>query len=242
MIVNATNDGWQVIYHRAHALLAAELAAQWCADERPTRWVETLTAIARHDDGGDAFEGKNHLTAAGAPLDFRNSTETSLTQPREATQEAEYVSQWVALLISMHTSYLYESLRSEGKEFAEFLDTQREHQTRWGRELGLKKGEAERAYALFRWCDRLSLILCSGELPDAERRLEVDDAPDGTRSEVMQRADGTVTVTPWPFESERFTVGVEARVLSRLAFKDDAELMAALQATPPQRLVWEFVK
>jgi Protein of unknown function (DUF3891) len=29
MIVNPTQKGWQVIYHRAHALLAAAIAGQW---------------------------------------------------------------------------------------------------------------------------------------------------------------------------------------------------------------------
>ncbi|NJR51776.1 MAG: DUF3891 family protein [Leptolyngbyaceae cyanobacterium CSU_1_3] len=29
MIVNFNKDGWDVIYHRAHALLAAQLGGQW---------------------------------------------------------------------------------------------------------------------------------------------------------------------------------------------------------------------
>lgn len=37
MIVNATQKGWEIIYHRAHALLAAQLAGQWKRQNAPAR-------------------------------------------------------------------------------------------------------------------------------------------------------------------------------------------------------------
>ncbi len=40
----------EVIYHRAHALLAAEIAGHWNAKNRPQRWLETIAAISHHDD------------------------------------------------------------------------------------------------------------------------------------------------------------------------------------------------
>jgi hypothetical protein len=49
-----------------------------------------------------------------------------------------------------------------------------------------------------------------------------------------------VTVKPWPFEDDRFTVSVETMVLSQLSFKDDPALRAALQNAPIEELTWEF--
>lgn len=42
MIANQHEKGWEVIYHRAHALLAAQLAGHWNAKDRPIRWLETI--------------------------------------------------------------------------------------------------------------------------------------------------------------------------------------------------------
>jgi hypothetical protein len=70
MIVNPTQTGWEVIYQPAHALLATTIASHWWEDQRPTRWIETLVALAQHDDETENWTGCDHLTEAGAPLDF----------------------------------------------------------------------------------------------------------------------------------------------------------------------------
>jgi Protein of unknown function (DUF3891) len=119
-----------------------------------------------------------------------------------------------------------------------FLDEQLENQE------GLKvtKAEAEKVYAFFEWCDRLSLILCTRDLPAGERALEISTFPKGKRYDVMQNGDGNVTVVPWPFEAEEFTVNVEACYLNQVQFQDDAELTKALQEAPIKTLTWNFVK
>jgi hypothetical protein len=163
-------------------------------------------------------------------------------QPRQVMADAHYRGRWEALLISMHMVFLYGYLRDKIQEFTEFIDEQLEYQKQWRRELKVTKDEAERAYAVVQWADRMSLILCQGQLPEAERALEVSAGPDGTRYDVMQRRNGTVTVTPWPFETSDFSVVVELRCLSQLSFKDDAELQTALWAAPVEALTWKFAK
>ena len=37
MIVNLQSQGWEVIYHRAHALLAAQIAGYWDVDQKSYR-------------------------------------------------------------------------------------------------------------------------------------------------------------------------------------------------------------
>ncbi len=241
MIVNPTESGWEVIYQPAHALLAAKLAAHWRVDQRPERWVETLVALAQHDDESGDWSGSGHLSDVGAPLDFSLREHTTLQQPALVTHELQSKGQWAALLISMHMSFLYESMRDESPKIAAFLNEQLANQKFWRAALDMTRKEADAAYALFQWCDRMSLILCRRELPEAGRALEVSAAPDGTRCDVVYK-DEIVSVQPWPFEETHFTVHVESIQLDQLHFKDDRELQAALQKTPVTELSWDFKK
>jgi hypothetical protein len=59
---------------------------------------------------------------------------------------------------------------------------------------------------------------------------------------VIKLSDGNVTVKPWPFEKEEFTVNVEASYLSQVKFDKSEELTEALQTAPIKLLEWTFVK
>jgi len=241
MIVNLTEKGWEVIYHRAHALLAAQLAGYWRTRDATARLVETVAAISHHDDLEREWEG-NELTEAGAPLDFTLSKQSPVEQLAENVTNARYRGRWVALLTSMHMSFLNEPKRGDSAELDKFLDQQLELQQQWRQGLKLTKNDADKAYAFMQWCDRLSLILCPQELPVDEHALEITKGPDGQRYDVVQRSDGSVSVKSWPFKEERFTVSVEACYLSQIKFEDNASLRAALQIAPIKTLEWTFVK
>ena len=68
MIVNYTEQGWEIITQRAHGLLAVQIAMQWRIKDRPERWVETLIAIADHDDAQTELEDDDLLTPQGGPV------------------------------------------------------------------------------------------------------------------------------------------------------------------------------
>lgn len=241
MIVNQTETGWEIIYHRAHALLAAEIAGKWHQKDRPERLIETVAAISHHDDLEREWEG-NQLTPAGTPLDFTLDKEIAVERLNNLITNARYRGRWVAMLISMHNSFLYEGMRGKSAELDEFLDKQKELQKQWQQSLQLTKEEAEKAYAFMQWCDRLSLILCMRQLPDGERYLEISSGPDGKRYDVIQRSDQSVYVNPWPFKEPEFTVEVEASYLSQVKFNADAELTQALKQAPIKVLEWKFMK
>jgi hypothetical protein len=241
MIVNQHQKGWEIIYHRAHALLAAEIAGHWNAKERPIRWLETIAAISHHDDLEKEWEEKN-ITEAGAPLDFTLIQDIDVPKLRQLTQNARYRGRWVAMLISMHMSFLHEGNRGQLPELDEFIDEQLKNQEEWRQELNITKDDAVKAYEFFQWCDRLSLILCKNEVPIGERALEIATLPDGKRYDVMQGSDGNLTVTPWPFQEKEFTVNVEACYVEQLQFASSAELSQALQTAPIKTLEWTFVE
>lgn len=241
MIVNLEQDGWQVIYHRAHALLAAQLAGQWRRKDAPPRLYETVAAISHHDDLEREWEG-NELTRAGTPLDFTLEQGTSVEQLSEQIESSRYRGRWVTLMTSMHISRLTEPSRGTSKELDKFLDEQLELQQQYQKELEIPKEDVDAAYAFMQWCDRLSLILCQQELPADERALEISKGLDGKRYDVLQYNNELVTVQPWCFEDDRFTVNVEASLLNQVKFEDNDELIDALKQAPRILLEWTFVK
>ncbi|MFD2572938.1 DUF3891 family protein [Spirosoma soli] len=242
MIVTQTDVGWQITNQQAHGLLAVQLALHWQVEKRPIHWIETLIALTEHDDGQDPWEGRNHLTTAGAPLDF-HILEYSVDQCRRMIQIGLQKSRWNALMMSMHTSFLYEAKRGNDEALDGFLDQQRlENQPKWRKQCKATKAEAEYAYSFVQWCDALSLILCMDQLPPEERRLEVSKGPDDVAYFILQRTDGSVAVEPWPFDTAEFTVHVETFLLSQLVFENDRELYNAIQDAPLSVKEWTFRK
>jgi hypothetical protein len=241
MIVNSTPAGWQIIYQQAHALLAAQLAWHWPPLLPPERWVGLLAATAQHDDEQADWHGRgghHGLTPAGAPANFTQKA-FSMEQATGVLAAARFQGRWRSLLTSLHLSCLYENLRGQTKEIDAFLDELKAHQQQWRRELKTTKAEADQAYTLLHWCDRLSLILCRHEIPEMGRAVEIHRGPDGTTHTLAQPvAGGPVVIKPWPFQKQEIEVSVEASVLTKLQFADDAELAATLRAAPIETLRW----
>jgi len=237
MIVNLQEDGWEVIYHQAHALLAAQIAGNWNRQKTPQRIYETVAAISHHDDLEKEWEG-DRLTPMGAPLDFTLDRSTSVEKMRCHIEEALYRGRWVALLISMHLCFLNQG-KQEDPEIAAFLKEQEKHQAQWRKDLELSEEGAQSAYNFMRWCDRLSLILCQHEIPSGERELEITLGPDDVRYYIILKDQG-LTVQPWPFNESKITVNVEACCLSQIKFDNNDELKAALKNAPRKTLCWTF--
>ncbi|MCC9136519.1 DUF3891 family protein [Pontibacter silvestris] len=239
MIVNTVPEGWEVIYQQAHGILAAQLAYSLKPELHCPHWVETIVAIANHDNRQKHWRGKDGLTPAGAPADFTLLPAT-LEQAKELMHAVRFESRWVTLLTSMHMSFLYESQRDRSKANELFLDEQLAIQKSCRQSLHISKEEAEKAYAVLQWCDSLSLILCRNELPAAERVLEIASGPDGKTYFANQLVNQAVHVTPWPFVKDELEVQVEYRVLRKLQFNDDAELIEALHLAEVRYKNWIF--
>ncbi|MDX2228384.1 MAG: DUF3891 family protein [Leptolyngbyaceae cyanobacterium bins.349] len=241
MIVNLAQTGWEIIYHRAHALLAAQLAGQWQRANAPERLYETIAAISHHDDLEKEWEG-NELTDAGAPLDFTLGRSSDIEPLRQHLENAYYRGRWVTLLNSKHICFLNQDQWGSSKEWDEFLNEQVQNQETWRKALGISKDQAERAYQFMLWCDTLSLILARKRIPDAGRSLEITSGIDNQRYDLRQLENGCLTVEPWCFEEDQFTVNVETSCLSQLQFENNAELVAALKSAPIKILEWTFIK
>jgi hypothetical protein len=241
MIVNPQPDGWQIIYHRAHALLAAQIGGEWRRKDAPPRFYETIAAISHHDDLEKEWEADN-LTPCGAPRDFMMETETSYPRLEQHLESALYRSRWVALLTSVHLCRLNKTAQGKSAEADIFLKQQIAVQKQYRKELKATQADVDSAYAFMQWCDRLSLILCQQQLPDDERALEISKDCDGQRYDVIRYSNGSISVNPWCFEADRFTVNVEASNLNQVKFSDNQSLIEALQKAPRNIIEWTFVK
>jgi hypothetical protein len=238
MIVKTHLKGWEIIYQKAHGLLAMELGLHWKTGERPPRFAETLAAILEHDDGLNDTEVRA-LTEVGAPIHFQ-LLDYTLDQCRSVTKLTRQKSRWMALMVSLHMEFLYEEKRGQDPALDQFLDEQKAWRRRYLRELGVSLAEARRAYQFVEWCDAFSLLLCLDKIQPESRKMEVSNGPDGTVHQVWQRADGSLAVEPWPFDDARFEVSVESRVVEQLRFRSADELTAALEAADPVENRWLF--
>ncbi|MEQ9438133.1 MAG: DUF3891 family protein [Cyclobacteriaceae bacterium] len=241
MIVNQATQGWDIIFQRAHAILAAQIAMHWTVKDRPPPWTEVVAAIADHDDGQRDWNGKNHLTDAGAPLNFMLKS-PDIAQARKIIENARYRSRWTVLLTSMHTTALYESWRGTDPELDHFLDEQEGYQRKLARSLNVPIKQARDTYQLMYFCDALSLVLCKNQVPPEELHLEVARLPSEETVEIYMQEDEILTLYPWPWEEDEVTLSVEIYHLHQLVFKDDKALYEALDQAEISVKEWHFCK
>ncbi len=239
MIVKSIPTGWEVIYQRAHGLLAAELAFHWKIANRPPHFLKTLLTIAEHDDGVPESQMAENLTEAGAPKHFK-LLGRSAAQYRGVMEIATAKSQWNALLTSMHTTFLYEDKKYEDADIKAFVEEQLEFQKAARKELKISKKLAESTYRFVEWCDALSLLLCMDQVQPEQRKMDVSVGPDGKMYQIWQDDEERLRLEPWPFEPDTFEVDVEYRELDQLEFKNADELHSAMETAKLSIRKWVF--
>ncbi len=243
MIVNSLKDGWEIIYQRSHANLAAMLVAAWRESDHVSRWTELVIATAQHDDQEMFWSNSTHLTDIGAPLDFsQGELNTRQMQAQLVIDNAYRQGVWIALLISRHSSFLYEPMRGEDTNLDEFVNTQKANQKRWRKQLGYTQTKVDEAYSFLRWADRMSLILCRREIPERQRELDVAPGKNGEMIRVMQREDGTLVLDPWIFDDDELRVSIEVRRLDQLKFESEGAFQETLDAADIEIREWCFRK
>ncbi|MCW3079024.1 DUF3891 family protein [Segetibacter sp.] len=241
MIVNYKETGWEVITQRAHGIVAAQVAMHWKEKERPARWLETLLAIAEHDDAEVELDGENLVTETGGPLNFSMKL-FDLAHCEKLARFTITKSRYIALLASMHMDFLHRDEEKENSEAHKFLEQQRLLQAEWRSQLGIDQKEAERIYYLLEWCDAFSLLLCRQQVQPEKRGIEISTGPDGTVYQLFEIEKGVLTVEPWPFETDSFSVSFDSREIRQLKFESSAEFRNAFVQAPVKENVWRLTK
>ncbi len=238
MIVTYKEDGWQVVTQRAHGILAAQLGAQWKIKNRPSRWTDTLLAIAEHDDAEVELDGENLLTPTGGPLNFDMKV-FDLAHCEKLSMLTQTKNRYIALLTSLHMEFLY---RKDAANYATakiFLKRQATLREKWRKALHLTEAETLRIYDLMEWCDACSLLLCQCRLQPENRELEISTGPDKKIYHLVQSSDGTISVEPWPFETKCFDICFEYRIIKQLQFASSADFRKAFLKAPVEEQVWK---
>jgi len=237
MIVNYTEVGWEIVLQRAHGSLAAQLAAQWKHEERPQRWTETLLAIGEHDDAQTELEQNDLVTKNGGPVNFKMKT-FELPHCRQMIDFSLSKSRYIALLTSMHINFLHVKEASTNTEAKAFLQEQEVLRINWRKALKISQEEAEKTYALLEWCDAFSLLICQKLYQPEQRSMEISNGPDQQGNQLIQLDNETLTVKPWPFEADTFTIRYDSRLISKLSFADSAEFKQDLLAAEVTENGW----
>jgi hypothetical protein len=242
MIVTHTAEGWDVIFQSAHALLAYNFALELQGLRDRPFWSETLAAIVEHDDHKEAF-GKNvYLTDLGAPRDFTLFNLTArerFVEVKRRIESGHRKHRWIGLLCSRHTAELYTKERTS-RRMRSLLEAEEKRGKRVLEDLHASATDLEAAYQILLFCDRLSLILCQGQIPAMNRRVEVISEPSGGRYDLWETDDESLAIAPWPFERQAFEVAVEVRTLQQLEFASDRELQRHLRVTEVVQRRWVF--
>ncbi len=243
MIVTSHNEGWKITTQRSHGLLAAMLAFQFEIDVPNEIMVPTLIAIAEHDDGVAETKERKNLTDAGAPRHFLvhdGSAKTELKQYQNVMELATSKSQINALLTSMHLDFIFsDHVNGNDNKLDSFLKDQEKNRKELLKNLNFDNQFANRLYRFVQWCDAFSLLICMDKIQAEGRKMDVSESPDGVMNQVFYKEDNVITVTPWPFKPDRFTVFYEYKIIEQLKFTSIEEFNQIFNTTIPQRQ--EFV-
>lgn len=241
MIVNKSVLGVHIIFHEAHGLLAGKIANEIKDEFRPIHWFETLIAICEHDDRQLNFDEKDYLSDIGVPLDFSedsSSVEDVLKRMHRILKSAFNKSQWVKLLISYHLEFIYSHLIEDSTQIKDFFSKEVQTRKEVLKQFKISDKKARIYYEFLRFCDRLSLILCKDEAPDANRLLEINTSIDGKTFFIKKNENDELIITPWIFSTAKFELSIEERILKEAQFSSSNKFETALMNLQPTLKKW----
>lgn len=228
MICKRHGEGWEIVCQRNHALLAAEMLADWSETQRPQPWFQLLNACSQHDHGWLETELDELVDESGQPVDFLHMTvEATIAIGHRSLRNAESQSLWCATLVARHLEYL-STFKKEPAILA-FGREVRQSRRRWMAESGLTEAQVEKMYELLCWADTLSLLVCC-QPSDFTRSLVL--TAQGREFTACEPQPGVWTVHPWPYRGDRLQLEYEARLLPQSRFDDSQAFRQALSRTP----------
>jgi len=236
MIVRSVDQGWTVVFHSSHGLLAQRIASHLGVARELPYWFETQVAIGVHDDLHQVYEKEKRefLTQAGAPRDFTlvpMKDEDRVVKMQDRIEEGFRKHSWLGVMQSIHAECLYRG-EDTADEMQSMLDMEKKRRERILTQLHVDATIVQENYGWMHFCDRLSLILCGDDVPAMNRRLEIITNEEGTRFEIWQDERDRIRVSPWPFVEDKVDLSIEYRTVKQLSFVDDAELGEALKECP----------
>lgn len=245
MIVNTTNEGWEIFSHSAHGLLAGNIANHLAEKFKHENWIATLTAIIEHDDRQLNFEEKNYLTEIGTPLDFLDEHRTThdiLSRSQRLLDEAQKKSTWVAIFIMHHLQFIYSEDAKESKKVSKFLSNLEAKKKNFMSNYKLSSSDVDSIYQIMVFADRCSLIMCQNGIPSLGRKLEINTSIGGKTYFIMQNEAEQVKIEPWIFEPSKFKITCEYKLLEKSSFSSNKQFETELEKSSIRIKEWTLKK
>ena len=108
--------------------------------------------------------------------------------------------------------------------------------------LDIDSKYSERLYRFVEWCDAFSLLICMDRIQPEGRKMDISETPDGTVNQTFYKSENVISVDPWPFKNDTFTVFYEFKIVEQLKFKSVEEFDAVCSQTQVQRQEFIFEK
>jgi hypothetical protein len=241
MLVRPDGDGAIVIGQLSHAWLSGQLARAWGNDAFPAADPPEEVALGaeQHDIGWARVDLAPPFNAStGLPRNFLELTvDEHLAIWTHAPDLLESQSLHAALVVSLHGRSLSE-LRARGapgraQPLEEHVRAERARQRRLCEVLGIPDSKLEQTRRQMWTWDGISLALCNQWRPFVAR--DVPGHEGLVELELRDRADGSVTIDPWPLARELVEVRCEARRIAA-RYEDEAQMLLALQRAEPVTL------
>jgi hypothetical protein len=246
MLLRSDNDGVLAIGQLSHAWLSGQIARAWGNTQfgQVEPREEIVLGAQQHDIGWALFDLEPRFNPeTGLPRSFLElTTEEHLEIWRTAPDRLMSQSLYAALVVSMHGRSLSElRMRSAPGQSAALqvhIDEEQARQQQICATLGISEAQAERTQRQMWTWDGLSLALCSAWRPFVANRVPTAD---GTVAvELLDRADGTSTLDPWPLGTQAIELRCEARRL-QAGYSNAAEMMRAFERARPVTLRFTLV-
>ncbi len=216
MVINQTIQGPQLITQTQHAHLAYAIACRLKEKYRSPYFMEALQAIALHETEKTDFNYTRQLDTLGSPISFDRvaiSDENILNKIEDMLDSLKFRSTLVAALVSSHFENLYPKL---------YKNVSSAHSGLPALARGLyqiPEDVYDHLYQILKFADRLSLMICQRELPDAGRTFQINNSLHNKNFYIREQ-EGCYCIEPWPFKGTCIELDIEYRILDKVGYKN----------------------
>ena len=81
-------------------------------------------------------------------------------------------------------------------------------------------------YGILQFCDRLSLMICQNEFPDAGRTFEINHSLGNVLHAITEK-DEAFFIDPWPFAKDDIAIKYEYHLIKQRSFKNTETFLKA---------------
>lgn len=216
MIIQKKETEWEIVKQHDHAYVSWQAAMNWHPSFFPynLRREEVLIAIRNHDRAWIPLDEKSRWNEEeGEPYGFTTyPLEDKLVAYRKGIDEAEEMSDYAALLCSMHYSSFFSEKESNPDSIKQFLKDEMQRRTNIYAHLKneLTNEEVREHLKMLQFGDDLSLYIClnppgirkEDEFPWFKNgfRQFFSFAPSGIKA--VWRNESVIELNPFPFLKE----------------------------------------